>query len=295
MKHILSVSLGSDSRDSSVIQNFLGQDILIERKGTNGNKDKLCELIRQYDGKVDAFGLGGTDLYIYSAGRRYTFRESEQITKNAKLTPIVDGSGIKNTLERQLPNILSSKYNLQLQGKKILIVSAIDRFGLAEAISSINCDITYGDLVYGLGINYPLHSLATLNKIAALLLPIITKLPVKYIYPMGDKQTMQEARYPQYFYENEVIAGDFHFIRRFMPSNMHKKIIITNTVTPSDTALLKERGVSLLVTTTPQMQGRSFGTNVLEALLVALNDGRQGDYCELSNKLDINPRVEYLN
>lgn len=295
MKRILSVSLGSESRDSSIIQRFIGQDVLIERKGTNGNKDKLCELIREYDGKVDAFGLGGTDLYIYSAKRRYTFRESEIIAKNAKQTPLVDGSGIKNTLERQLPTILKSTYNIDLRGKKILVVSAIDRFGLAEAIAAINCDVTYGDLIYGLGINCPIYSLKTLNKIATLLLPFITKLPVKYIYPMGEKQTKQEIRYPEYFHENEVIAGDFHFIRRFMPQDMHGKIIITNTVTVADTMLLKERGVSLLITTTPQMQGRSFGTNVLEALLVALNGGVQNDYCKMLDKFDINPRVEYLN
>lgn len=295
MKHVLSVSLGSDSRDSSVVQSFLGQDVLIERRGTNGDKDKLCELIREYDGKIDAFGLGGTDLYIYSAGRRYTFRESEQIAQNAKRTPLVDGSGIKNTLERKLPDILKTKYNIDLQGKKVLVVSAIDRFGLAEAIAAKNCMVTYGDLIYGLGINYPLHSLATLNKIARVLLPIITKLPVKYIYPMGAKQTLQETRCPKYFYENEVIAGDFHFIRRFMPKEMHNKIIITNTVTPEDTALLKASGVALLITTTPQMQGRSFGTNVLEALLVALGGSIETDYNNLLDKLDINPRVEYLN
>ena len=118
MKHVLSVSLGSKNRDSSVIQNFFGQDVLIERKGTDGSKDELCELIRKYDGKVDAFGLGGTDLYIYSAGRRYTFRESEHIVKNAKKTTIVDGSGIKNTLERKLPGILKTKYNIDYKVKR---------------------------------------------------------------------------------------------------------------------------------------------------------------------------------
>lgn len=295
MKHILSVSLGSTSRDTSVTQNFLGQDFLIERKGTNGNKEKLCELIKKYDGKVDAFGLGGTDLFIYSAGKRYSFRESELIIKYAKKTPIVDGSGIKNTLERKIPAILREQYGIDLKDKKILVVSAIDRFGLAEAVSLISSQVTYGDLIYGLGINYALHDLKSLDRIASILLPIITKLPIKYIYPTGDKQNQQELRHPEYFLKNEVIAGDFHFIKRFMPADMHNKIVITNTVTAEDTKLLKYSGVSLLVTTTPQMQGRSFGTNVLEALLVALRGQVDSDYSDLIDKLAIKPRVEYLN
>lgn len=295
MKHILSVSLGSDSRDSSIVQSFLGQDFLIERKGTNGNKQELCQLLRKYDGKADVFGLGGTDLYIYSAGHRYTFRESKLIVQNAKKTPIVDGSGIKNTLERQIPTILKKRHSIDLQNKKILVVSAIDRFGLAESIAAISTQVTYGDIIYGLGLNYPLHSLDTLNKIARILLPFITKLPVRYIYPMGSKQDVQQARHPEYFYDNEVIVGDFHFIRRFMPDRLDEKIIITNTVTSADTELLRSRGVSLLVTTTPRMQDRSFGTNVLEALLVALRGKIDNDYSDLLEKLEIHPRVEYLN
>lgn len=295
MKHILSVSLGSSSRDSSITQSFLGQNFLIERKGTNGNKELLCQLIQKYDGKVDAFGLGGTDLYIYSAGKRYTFRESELIIRNAKKTPIVDGSGVKNTLERKIPTILKTQHDIDLKEKKILIVSAIDRFGLAEAVASVSDHVTYGDLIYGLGINYALHDLNTLDTIARVLLPLITKLPVKYVYPTGDKQNTCEVRHPEYFQQNEVIAGDFHFIKRFMPCDMHNKIIITNTVTSSDTELLRSRGVSILVTTAPLMQGRSFGTNVLEALIVAMHGKVDNDYSDLLDKLVIEPRVEYLN
>jgi hypothetical protein len=50
---------------------------------------------------------------------------------------------------------------------------------------------------------------------------------------------------------------------------MDGKTIITNTVTPADRQRLQEAGVKTLVTTTPCLQGRSFGTNVLEAAIVA--------------------------
>ena len=38
---------------------------------------------------------------------------------------------------------------------------------------------------------------------------------------------------------------------------------------PDDGEFLKKRGVKYLVTTTPVIEGRSFGTNMLEAALVA--------------------------
>jgi len=41
---------------------------------------------------------------------------------------------------------------------------------------------------------------------------------------------------------------------------------LTNTTTSENVEELKKRGVSLLITTTPVIEGRSFGTNVLEGV-----------------------------
>ena len=69
---------------------------------------------------------------------------------------------------------------------------------------------------------------------------------------------------------DSIIAGDFHFLKRYMPPELPGKIVITNTVTRDDIRCLKECGVKTLITTTPEMDGRSFGTNILEALLISL-------------------------
>ncbi|MDP3058013.1 MAG: quinate 5-dehydrogenase, partial [bacterium] len=95
----------------------------------------------------------------------------------------------------------------------------------------------------------------------------------------------------------DIIAGDFHFIRRYMPQKLEGKIIITNTVTKDDVILLKQKGVKMLITTTPELEGRSFGTNVMEALLVALSGKKvsgltAAEYDLLLDRLDFKPRVE---
>jgi hypothetical protein len=66
-----------------------------------------------------------------------------------------------------------------------------------------------------------------------------------------------------------VIAGDCHYIKRHMPDRMDGKVIVTNTTTPQDVELFKSAGASYLVTSTPVLEGRSFGTNMMEAALVA--------------------------
>src|SRR5687767_6052292 len=101
MKHVVSVSLGTSKRDKREETEFLGQPYLIERRGTDGDKRRFQELIAELDGKVDCFGVGGTDVYLYAGENRYTWRASRNLLRNARKTPWVYGSGIKHTLERE--------------------------------------------------------------------------------------------------------------------------------------------------------------------------------------------------
>jgi hypothetical protein len=300
MNRVLSVSLGSSRRDHATVEVFGGQKFLVERQGTDGDKAKAIAMIRQFDGKVAAFGLGGTDLYIYAGRKRYTFRESAQIAQAARLSPIVDGSGIKNTLERRVVNYLEVTEGVDFSTKKVLIVCAVDRFGLAEALVNAGSDVVFGDLMFGLGWPLPIRSLKSLARFAGAIAPIITQLPISLFYPTGQQQNEIIPKFAPYFQQADIIAGDFHFIRRYMPAELNGKIVITNTVTAEDIQLLRARGVRQLVTTTPNMGGRSFGTNILEALLVAYSGKKPQeltaeDYGEILDKLAIQPRVVDLS
>ena len=90
------------------------------------------------------------------------------------------------------------------------------------------------------------------------------------LYPTGSNQEVIIPKHSKYYYDAEVLAGDFLYIRRYLPEKLNGQVIITNTTTPDDMKMLKERGISKVITTTPDMGGRSFGTNVIEALMVTL-------------------------
>ncbi len=302
MKKVVSVSLGSPTRDHTVRVQLLGEEVEIERRGTGGDVKQAVALIRQLDGHVDAFGLGGIDLYLVAGGRRYVIRDARRIAAAAHKTPIVDGSGLKNTLERRVVEWIQREGIVPLRGKTVLLVSAVDRFGMAEALHNAGARLVMGDMIFGLGIPYAIRSLRTLNVLAWLLLPIICRVPFQWIYPTGEKQEKVTGgeKYAPYFAEADVVAGDFHFIRRYMPADLRGKVVLTNTVTGQDVSLLKERGVATLITTTPELNGRSFGTNVLEAVLVVLAGRRPEeltptDYEQLLDRIGFRPRVEVLN
>ncbi len=300
MKHVISISLGSSKRNHTVEAEFLGEKFLIERIGTDGDMNKAEALLKELDGKVDAFGMGGIDLYIVTGGRRYAIRDAERLARAVTKTPIVDGGGLKNTLERRVIRYLEESNRVTLAGKRALLVSGADRWGMAEGLTQAGCILTCGDIIFALGLPIPLRSLNQLKVAAALIAPIVVRLPFKLLYPTGKKQEEVNPRFTRYYLDNDIIAGDFLFIKRHLPAEIPGKTIITNTVTATDVEDLRARGVKTLVTTTPELGGRSFGTNVMEAVLVSLAkkpwaELTENDYEELLDRLDLKPRILTLN
>jgi len=302
MKRVLGVSLGSSTRDHKVEIEILGEKVEIERRGTDGNVQRMMQIFQEYDGRVDVFGLGGTDLYLYSGpqGKRYTIKESERIVKVIKKTPIVDGTGIKYVLEKNVVKYIETQTDIILKGKKALVTITVDRFGMAEGLIEAGCEMTFGDLIFSLNISIPLHSFKSVEILARLLLPVLVYVPIKYLYPTGKKQEKSNLKYVKYFQNADIVAGDYLAISQYMPEDMEGKIIITNTVTSSNVEDLKKRGVSYLITTTPELNGRSFGTNILQATLLAISgkspeELNPEDYLKLIEKVGFKPRIEKLN
>ena len=301
IKRVVSVSIGSSTRDHSVKTELLGIPFEISRRGTDGDLRIAKEVLKELDGKVDAIGLGGLDVYLYSKTKRYALRDGLKLLQLVEHTPVVDGSGLKNTLEREVIRMLANDERIPLKGKKVLMVCALDRFGMAGALEEAGAKVTYGDLIFSLNLDQPILSLDELAERADKLLPDFCKLPISMLYPTGKKQADIEPTplTDKYYQDAEIIAGDFLFIRRHLPDRLEGKTIITNTVTSKDLDELRKRGVTYLVTTTPEFNGRSFGTNVMEAVMLAIlgkkwDEVEPQDYLDLIKRLEFKPRVVKL-
>lgn len=301
MKRIVSVSLGSSSRDHKVTAEFCGAKFEIERRGTDGDIKKAIELIGELDGKVDAFGMGGISLYLYGKNnRKYTLNSALPLLKTASKTPIVDGSGLKNTQEANVVRYLKNSLDIPLEKMTVFLVCGMERLGMAEAFPEMGSRMIYGDIMFALGLPVPIRKLKGLHGAAALLMPIIRRLPLKMLYPSGQSQEKMDPKFIKYYNEADIIAGDFLYIKKHLPMFIKDKIIVTNTVTAKDVELLRNRGAKMLVTTTPEIDGRSFGTNVMEAVIVALIGKKPEeitveDYQNILKDEAFKPRVVYFS
>lgn len=301
MKRAVSISIGSSKRNKAVEATLLGEKVSIERIGTDGDMEAAALKYKELDGKVDAFGVGGADLSALVDGKSYPFYSVRPMVRFVKKTPLVDGGGLKNTVENKAAKFLDAKIGdyINARGRKVLITVGVDRWGLSKSFADAGYETIFGDLMFGLEIPIAIHKVSQIKTLAALLMPIAGRLPFAWVYPTGEKQEKRTPKWEKYYQWATVIAGDCHYIKRFMPDNLQGKVIVTNTTTPEDVETFRKAGVKYLVTTTPVLDGRSFGTNMMEAALVAVSGkGRPLTWPELSEMLDklgFEPQLQELN
>lgn len=130
MKHAVGLSLGSSKRDKSVKVNLNGQEILVERFGMDGDAARLRQKYLELDGKVDAFGVGGVDLYLRLDDHEYPLRAALKLVAGVRHTPLCDGRGLKHTLERRVFQLAKAQLG-EIRFKQAFIPVAVDRIGLA--------------------------------------------------------------------------------------------------------------------------------------------------------------------
>lgn len=288
MKQAISISIGSSKRDKAVEITLFGEQVKIERRGTDGDMGRAAQLYGELDGKVDAFGVGGTDLGLMVDGHWYKLHSVQSLVRQVRKTPVVDGTGLKTTLERKAGQVVENELGKLIPEKKALVMTAVDRWGLSHSFVSAGYECIFGDMLFSLGLPIPLRSESHVRLMAKLLLPIVSRLPFHWVYPVGEAQEKRTPKYEQHFRWANVIAGDCHYIRRYMPERMDGKVIVTNTTTPTDREIFQRAGVKYLVTTTPVLEGRSFGTNMMEsAIVAALGRSEPVDYAHPGNYFEI--------
>ena len=107
-------------------------------------------------------------------------------------------------------------------------------------------------------------------------MPVVRELPFKWLYPAeADHESEVDAKHAGALRETPTSSpATTSTCASGCPRTCRGKWVVTNTTTAEDVEFLRARGVELLVTSTPRLEGRSFGTNVIEATLVALDGAK---------------------
>jgi len=266
---VVGVSLGSAQRDFEAEVCLGGATFSVKRTGLDGQIEAAVDMIKELDGKVAAIGLGGVNLDYRIAERRYPIREGKEMARAAKATPVVDGAFVKEDWEPALLRSIVDRGELELRGKRVLMTSVLDRYPLAVCLQDMGAEVSAGDALLALKLPLIFPSLRSFSAASYLAMPILSRLPLKYLYPLGKKQEVKRRGWDGLLRGIDMIAGDFHLINRFLPQDLSGKTFITSTLTGQDWAELERRGACRVIPLGIRLGDRALGANLLDAVITA--------------------------
>jgi predicted amino acid dehydrogenase len=301
MKKILIIHLNQENETETA--RFLDHDLEILHSGCGGEPDKARELIREYDGQVDAIGLEGLPALLELGPARRKHEEGSTLPDVAETTPVVDGRGIRAGLERWGVILADRAEPGIFSQKRILMVPGVNHKGLAQALARHSPTVRYADpVIYFALPNVPgIGGKLTLEQAAGPTLDQLKKAPFRRILPQAG--VPGTPRYTESFRWADIIAGDIGAIRRYAPDSLKHKTVVVEWATEEDLQDLRERGVSIAITMMPSLQenetlGR-WSAATIEAVLVALRPNPQAalnedTYLDLMADIEWKPAIRYL-
>ncbi|MCU0490710.1 MAG: serine carboxypeptidase [Chloroflexaceae bacterium] len=330
MKQILVIHLNEG--DETTTLSFLGQQVQLRRMGCGGNVERARTLIHMFDGTVAAIGLEGLPAELHLGHARRAHELGGSLPDEAKQTPVVDGAGIRDGLERW-GIILAERTHPGLFGqKRVLMVPGLNHEGLAQALGRRASALRYADpeMFFALPAVPGVGSQQSLEQVAGPTLDRLQEAPFRLLSAQPGQPHVHRDESP--FRWADVLAGDIGAIRRYAPAKLPKKIVVAEHADDADEADLRGRGVSVLVTLMPpvtevsethrqERQGREetefsaknlgalgglggeqlgrHSAATMEALLVALRPDpnaplNEDTYLDLMADIQWTPTVRYL-
>ncbi|MBL8149164.1 MAG: dehydrogenase [Blastocatellia bacterium] len=300
MKKVVSISLGSSERDYEFTGTFLGEKFHIKRIGCNGDIAKLKKKVKEYDGTVDAIGLGGISAHFKIGKSTYIHQEAQSAIKVAKKTPVADGRGLKSILQAWTIRDLNQISKDIFTNENVLFLSGISQYEMAVVLQEYTNNLSFCDPMVHFSTPYLLESIGALEYYATAAMPVLTRFPYSWFYPKGwNGDEWKPLLLGKPFEKADIIVGDYTYIRHYTPSMLPNKIIITDSIDDEGIALLKKRGVRTIITTVPQIfKNQHIDINVLHAIFSAHlgkkpQEINENDYLSIIDKAHLEPRIIY--
>src|SRR5579859_5191231 len=299
MKKILVIDLGHCSETTEI--RWLGQTVQVARIGCAGDVERARQLIADHDGNVDAIALDGLPARLALGAAHLPHTVGASLT--AAHTAVVDGSGVRDGLERWGVNLAAAAQPGIFAEKQILMVPGLNHVGLAQSLSRHSHSLRYADPAVYFGLpDFPgVGARQTLDQVAAPTLEQLQDFPFRRLQPQPGQPGHARAAAP--FAWADVLAGDIGAIRRYAPKRLDRKLVVVEWAGPDDLADLAQRGVSTVITLMPGLEGRGelgcWPAAVLEAVLAALRTSPEAEltentYLDLIADIDWTPAIREL-
>jgi len=305
VKQVISISLGASKDDYEFETEFLGQQFIVRRLGTDGSREKAAEKLLEYDKEADAIGIGGIKFPHAIASKFLTRKHDDKIDALGKRiqTPVTTGSALREVSFEWSLRFVDHKFGDYFKNAKVLFLSGMASYNIARVMAEYTDNVTFADPVIENGISKLIHSITGLERYAKGTHEVLGWLPGKQltssVVPLKKwnhyilSKAMQKA---------SIIVVPYHnfyeYLKHTSIEELGGKTIITATAYDDRVEFLKARGVDVIIDTTPKILERVVAPNVIEALILAALEKKSDmihpdDLLEIISLQKMDPRLVY--
>jgi predicted amino acid dehydrogenase len=299
MKNVISISLGASNQDFRFTAQFLGEHLTVRRLGTDGSLATAEKLVRHWDGKADAIGLGVAKEGNGGGWLRRQAQDAARLAAKVKKGPVTSGERLGEIFLEWAVRHTQIALGQYFNNAKVLFFSGTANQKLAASMAEYTDNFQFADPVLQLGVPKLLTSLDALA---------LYQRGAHYVSGWDPPRVLADgvlrdwSRYVlrKAMQNATVIVAPVHELDDFGLEELAGKTIITSTVNDERTEQFRDKGVNLIVDAAPFLFDHVLAPNLLDAMIIAAT-GKQpdelleDDYLEIITDLGIEPRIIYPN
>ncbi len=306
MKQIIQISLDASRDNFNFKTEFGGQKFHVRRFGTDGDLDEASDLLLGWNKKADAIGLGGVK---FAYGGKPRVKLNKDIRKLLDLaaqlhTPVTTGDTLRSVAhEWSLRNIHFQLGNNYFTNARVFFFSGVVSHSIARVMAEYTNNLVFADLLLENSAPKFIHTIKDLELYAGYIRDAMRWIACKrLIADAGPVRAIADNLMRKAVREAHIlVVPHYHFhayLDHYTFEELEKKIVISSTVYDDRVVYLKERGVDVIIDTTPKILEQVVGVSVLEALLFATlnidqDQGSEDDLLEIISDLKMPPRIVY--
>jgi predicted amino acid dehydrogenase len=302
MKTVIGISLGSRDQDFEFNTQFLGERLRVQRLGTDGSSARAAKLLRQYNGKAAAIGLGlvkDSDCIAAPGAARRLDGDAAKLQALATRSPLSSGARLADIFLEWAVRHAQNSLGHYFDNARVLFFSGIANAKLAASMAEYTDNLRFADPLLQLGVPKLLGSLDALNLYATGAHAVSQWAPPRVLpEPLFRQWTQYVLR--KAMAHATVLVAPVHELDGFGLEELAGKTIVTTTVNEERLSRFKERGVHLVIDAAPVMHGRVLDPSLLDAMILAATGKAadallDDDYLEILTGEALEPRLLYPN
>lgn len=268
MKNVIGISLGARRHDFELRTRLLGQDLHVQRVGTDGSLTQATKLLKYWDRHAHAIGLGLVKDSARIGAQREIDEDFARLAGVARHVPVSTGARLSEIFLEWALRHAQTSLGHYFDNANVLFFSGLANYRLAMAMQEYTDNLMFADPLMQLGVPKLITSLDALGLYASGAHYVSDWRPPRMMSgPLLRQWTQFVLR--KAMARASVVVAPVHELDGFGLEELAGKTLITTTVNEERLARFKDCGVHLVIDGAPLCEGQVIDPALLDAMLLA--------------------------